>query len=152
MEVTVDIAIRPLTGKDVKQIVAIEDTFLKNPMLCMTSDPLDVKNSCESGYSHAMTINDEIIAYVLCYANEYDVAFVDKVFVKPKHRGRKLQNTLLMATLAELLKHHIRDIYSMVSPTNNASLRNFEAAGFKISHKTECNGFPRKVLKYEVDN
>ncbi len=143
---------RALTSGDLQQIVAIEEASLDCPTLCLKSEIADIEKSCSSGCSPAILVNGEIIAYTLCYHNEYGVAFVDKCYVKPKYRGHGHQKHQLQVCQLELLKVGVKTAYAMCSPFNVHSLRNFEDVGFTKSHDTVCNGQKRIVLRYEVGN
>lgn len=151
-KLSAEVSFRELTSKDVRQIVSLEQSLLKDPALCLKSDLSDIEKSCSCGCSHALTVNDEIVAYTLCYANEYGVGFIEKCFVSLRHRGQGLQKHLVTMCLLELCRRGVRDVFTMTSPYNEASLHNFESVGFRKFNEVRCGGFQRIVLKYEIGN
>lgn len=151
-ELPVGVSFRTLTSKDVQQIVSLEQSALRDPALCLKSELADIEKSCSCGCSHALTVNNEIIAYTLCYANEYGVGFIEKCFVALKYRGSGFQKFLVATCLLELCRRDVREVFTMTSPFNEASLHNFESVGFRKFNAVKCGGFQRIVLKYEIGN
>ena len=153
MERQETLEVRRLTGEDFKQIVDIENASLNNPSMCMKSDLMDIDNSCFCGCSHAAFMDGRIVAYVLCYCNEYGVAFIDKCWVSPEFRGRGLQRSLVGDCIQIIMRRQLaKYIFTMCSPRNTISLFNFYKVGFKRSHSTMCYGHQRTVLRYEINN
>lgn len=147
MEITAQLELRELRISDLSGILLSEREHLTDPNICLQSVREDIVKSLHSGLSFGAFLNDMPIAYNLSYCNEYCIGFVEKCFVHPSYRGRGLQSTLLMATLAAMMNRGIIAAYALASPDNPWSLRNFKARGFEVVGKTEIDGHKRLILK-----
>lgn len=147
MELNANIESRALRRSDLQKVLYSEREHLCNPTECLRSTRQDVVKSLRSGMSYGAFLNGELIAYNLCYDNEYRIAFVDKCFVHPNHRGHGLQSTLLMMNMAAMRQKGIINAFAMASPNNVWSLRNFRARGFEVVGEIEFEGHKRLILR-----
>lgn len=143
-----DIEMRFLVLGDMEAINQFEST-LTDGSSCLRSDEHDILESLKGECSIGMFEGERLVAYSLAKWNDYGIAYIDKCFVAPAFRGRGFQIGMLSANLLALNGKKVHEIWAMVSPTNNASLRNFSSVGFLEYMDITCDGFPRKLLKYK---
>lgn len=148
MKLTAKIEFTMLRLSHLQKVLSSERVHLFEPSECLRSTRKDVVKSLRSGMSYGAFLNDELIAYNLCYNNEYCIAFVEKCFVHPNHRGHGLQSTLLMMSMDAMRRNGIINAFAMTSPNNIWSLRNFRARGFDTVGEVEFQGYKRLILKY----
>lgn len=147
MEPTAKIDFRVLRRGDLQKVLSSEREHLCDPAECLRSTRQDVVKSLRAGLSYGAFLNGELIAYNLCYDNEYRIAFVEKCFVHPNHRGHGLQSSLLMMNMSAMRKKGIINAFAMASPNNVCSLRNFRARGFETVGEIEFQGYKRLILR-----
>lgn len=145
----VPIEVRPLAIKDIAEIDSLEVSLCNNDM-CLKSDYEDIIRSLNSGCSYGVIVGNKIEAYSLALFTDYGTAYIDKCFVSPNHRGHGLQYKLILANLLGLASNGAREIYTMVSPKNKASIKSFTNAGFSIKREMKCHGYDRLILKWEL--
>lgn len=133
-------------------IVAMERSHLNNPKECLRSEEHIITESLNSGCSVGVYEGEELIAFSLCYFNEYGVGYVEKCFVMQDKRGRGYQFKMLEVNKSLLEIKGVHTIYTMVSPSNWGSIKSFEKAGFKEFKKIEFKDEERLVMKYETDS
>lgn len=138
-----------LLTKDLPRIVALEREHLQDPGICFRSSKSDILKSLQSGVSIGAFTDLKLIAYTLCYYNEYRIAFVEKCFVHPAYRGRGLQASMLDSAMNAMREDGVISTYTMASPSNVWSLRNFKARGFEVVGRTEIYGHKRLILKHD---
>lgn len=143
-----EIEIRTLRRCHLQKVLSSERVHLCEPSECLRSTRQDVIKSLRSGMSYGAFLKDELIAYNLCFDNEYRIAFVEKCFVHPSYRGNGLQSSLLMKSLAAMRQKGIINAFAMASPTNVWSLRNFRSRGFESVGEIEFQGYKRLILRH----
>lgn len=146
LEVT--ISIRALKEDDIPSVLFLEDTYLTDPSMCLRSSVDDVDKCIWSGLSIGIFCDNKLVAYCLCYDSDYSIGFIEKCFVSPDWRGRNLQHRLLELSMSIMRRRGLLNIYSMVSPDNVWSMRNFNNVGFKVFDKKEFEGYKRVILKW----
>lgn len=146
LEVT--ISLKVLKQDDIPIVLFMENTYLTEPSICLRSSVECVDKCISSGLSIGIFCDKKLIAYCLCYDSDYSVGFVEKCFVHPYWRGRNMQRQLLELSISRMMYGGIVNIYSMVSPDNVWSMRNFRMVGFKDFCKKEFEGYKRVILKY----
>ena len=144
---TAQLEFRELHIDDISVILLSEQEYLNDPNTCLRSTREDIVKSIHSGMSFGAFINGQLIAYSLCYYNEYRICFIEKCFVHPAYRGNGLQSSLLMMNMATMRNKGIINAYTMASPSNVWSIRNFKERGFNVVGKTEIDGYKRLVLR-----
>lgn len=147
MEPTAKIDFRVLRQGDLQKVLSLEREHLCDPAECLRSARQDVVKSLRAGLSYGAFLNGELIAYNLCYDNEYRIAFIEKCFVHPNHRGHGLQSSLLMMNMSAMRQKGIINAFAMASPNNVWSLRNFRARGFETVGEIEFQGYKRLILR-----
>ena len=121
--------------------------------ICIRSDYEDILKCLKSRCS--IGIQDEklgIVACSLAYYTEYGTAYIEKCFVHPNFRGKGLQRQMLGYNIELLKGFGVCEIFTMVSPLNKISEKNFNERGFKLKREIMYNGVIRNILKYEADN
>lgn len=137
-----------LDKHNIFDIVEYENS-MEDEKLCMRSTNADIDKSIESKCSVGVLYEGRLIAYSLCYFNEYGVSFIDKSFVLEKFRGLGIQRMMMDKNISLLKDKGSFVCYSMVSPENIASLKNLEKCGFSITRKIIANNHERYCLKNE---
>lgn len=145
---TGDFAYVILDGNNISDIMEYENS-LNDENLCMRSTNDDIKKSIKSECSVGVLYEGRLIAYSLSYINEYGISFIDKCFVSEERRGSGLQEKMINLNLMLLKDKGSFVCYSMVSPKNTASLKNFEKCGFSITRKIVANNQERYCLENE---
>jgi len=133
-----------------EEIKGNEREYLNNPAECLQSDEEDIIRCLASGCSLGIFCKGSLIAYSLAYFTDYGTAYVDKCFVVPQFRGNGYQYKLLEKQIEKLQSKGVRDVYAMTSPSNIASKKSFEKAGFRYLRETVCHGEKRIILKVEL--
>ncbi len=144
--VEVTISVRTLNKDDIPSVLFLEDTYLTDPSMCLRSSVDNVDKCISSGLSIGIFCDNKLVAYCLCYDSDYSVGFVEKCFVLPEWRGRNFQLHLLKLSISRMICGGVVNIYSMVSPDNVWSMRNFNKIGFKDFDKKEFEGYKRVIL------
>jgi len=147
LKFTEDRAFVILDKNNASDILEYENS-MNDDSMCMRSSNEDIAKSLLSGFSVGLLVAGEIVAYSLCYVNEYRLAFIDKCYVSEAYRGQGLQAEMIMLNL-ELIKEVSFACFAMVSPKNEISLKNLKKCGFVISREAVCNGSERYILKNE---
>lgn len=145
----------PLCNNHLYSVMKIEESGFGEDGNCFSSDKSDVVKSINSECSSCVVNNDELLAYSLAYYDEYGVGYIEKCYVKEDIRGFGLQKELVKDNLKRLVSKGVSDVYSMCSPSNKASLKNFISVGFKVLREVEYMSKKRLILKwslYEGDN
>lgn len=142
--------VKSLSMSDILDIEKMEQTLLPNPDMCFASEPEDIAKCLESGCSYGLFVNDKLAAYSLAYFTEYGTAYVDKCFVHSDYRGNGFQYVLLNSNIAKLISNGAQEIYAMVSPKNEASIKSFVNAGFSFKRDSKYKGIERLILKWEL--
>ena len=142
-------AMRLVVLRDLEAINQFEST-LEDGATCLRSDEHDILDSIKGGCSVGMFNGEELIAYSLAKWNDYGIGYVDKCFVAPAYRGQGIQKGMLSENLLALVGKKVHEVWAMASPSNIASLRSFFYVGFQEYKDITCEGFPRKLLKYNV--
>lgn len=145
----------PLSEQYMDKVIQIETAGFGDDASCFSSDISDIVKSIKSGCSSCVVSDGELLGYSLAYCDEYGVGYVEKCFVKEDIRGFGLQKELVKDNLKRLVTKGVSEVYSMCSPTNKASLKNFVSVGFRIMREIEFQGEKRLILKwsvYEGDN
>lgn len=142
--------VKPLSMSDMSLVEDLEFMFLSDPDLCLVSDKGDIERCLGSGCSYGLWLGGDLVAYSLAFFTEYGSAYVEKCFVRQDYRGNGFQKLLLGLNLDALLANGAIVVFSMTSPDNLPSLRNFAKAGFVVSHETKYKGKCRIILKREL--
>ena len=133
---------------------AIIDEYERNmpymPNVCFVSEPQDVVKCLQSGCSYGLWFDEVLVAYSLAYFTEYGTAYIDKCFVNQNYRGNGSQYILINANLAELVSNGAQEVFTMTSPSNEASMKSFTNAGFVFKRDTKYKGQQRIILKWEL--
>jgi len=80
-----------------------------------------------------------------------EVANIKLIIVKQEFRGNKLQGLLIKKLIEESKQKQIKILAATISPKNNASVKNFERAGFKYyTTKNKYNNYPRLVYYLNI--
>ncbi len=129
------------------RIVEIEKQYINNPEECIRSSEKDIANCLSSGCSYGLFDNGKLVAFSLCYHSDYCTGYIDKCFVAPQYRGKKIQRSLLNRNIEALRSKGVDEIFAMVAPGNKASLRSFWAVGFEIKKIMTFENVERLLLK-----
>lgn len=133
-----------------REFEVIEQACLVSDKTCFRSSQEDIRKCINSDCSVSVMQSGEIAAYSLCYHTEYGTAYIEKCLVLPAFRGQGLQRKMLAYNIDLLHGRGVVDIYTMAAPTNEPSVKNFEAVGFRVIRKTIYRGQVRLILKYET--
>lgn len=122
---------------------------LDNHEICMKSSNEDIRKCINSESSVGVLHEGELVAYSLCYKNEYGISYIEKCFVSDKYRGGGLQEQMINYNLLLLKEDYSFVVYSMVSPYNLASTKNFKKCGFSFIKSIKVGGLSRNILVNE---
>lgn len=134
----------------INTITDIEESSLSDFEQCMKSEREDISKSLQSGCSYGVFSNGYLVAYSLCYKSDYGTGYVEKCFVSPSHRGRGYQRKMLQKNIRALVENGVYNIYTMVSPSNPVSQKNFESVGFRVEKEIKYNGLFRYIMRLNI--
>lgn len=126
-----------LTIRNLKEVREMEDDLrtIYPPSLVIASTLAEVSQCIDSGYSYGIFEAKKLVAYVLCYKDDYHFsAFIEKTNTLPSHRGRGYNSKLMKAVTRAVRIDRLSFLVAMVSPANLNSIEAFKAAGFN-QHK-----------------
>ena len=125
--------IRQLTINDISQVFKIEEEVGKiDVSLVIKSTNEEILKCINSKKSTGIFAEEELIAYTLCYTDEYEsIAYIEKCATKENHKGNKYHIKTLNLCLDFLSKEDYILAIALVSPTNLASMKNFKNCLFE---------------------
>ncbi|OFY43987.1 MAG: hypothetical protein A2X18_07610 [Bacteroidetes bacterium GWF2_40_14] len=147
------IKVKPLTSclGNLLSIIRIEREFIKEENTCFRSSKSDISKCLKSMASVGLYENNKLIGFVLAHFTEYGTGYIEKVFVVPELRNKGCMKQMMNESMSLLFKNGVKEVYTMVSPENEVSLKGFVDCGFWYSWGTVYNGKKRLVLK-RIDN
>lgn len=145
---TYDFAYVILDENNISDIMEYENSLIDDN-LCMRSTNEDIEKSIKSECSVGVLFEGRLVAYSLCYLDEYGVSYIDKCYVSDDRRGSGIQVEMVELNLSLLQEKGAFISYAMVSPDNIASNKNFERCGFTLAKVRDVNGFKRNILANE---
>ena len=135
------------TREILQQVLLLEREYLKDEELCLRSSELGIIKCLSSKCSYGIFDYGRLVAFSLCYHSEYSTGYIEKCFVHPDYRGRGTQKLLLNKNLDALKIRNVDEVFAVVSPYNEASLKSFTRVGFVFKKNTECQNHRRLLLK-----
>ena len=163
--------IREATIDDLEAVIALQDSVydaLDNKNLFAMESREELEESLKEDKCFCVIKDGEIVAFSILvaprisYRNfgnylEYDderllkTASVDTCFVSPKHRGKHIQQKLILKRLEAARLAGAIEAISTVDPENVNSLNNLKKCGFEVVEKmTLYDGLNRYVVKVEL--
>lgn len=138
------------SDKILLKVMEIERQYVTDEEMCIRSDEQDIAKCLSSGCSFGVFVDGEIVAFSLCYHSDYCTGYVDKCFVMPEYRGRRLQCAMLERNIEALSCCGVDEVFAMVSPKNMASFKSFSRVGFKEKKRMFFSDVERLLLKLEI--
>ncbi len=162
---------REATIDDLEEVIALQNSVyeaLPNKDLFAMESKEELEESLEKDKCFCVIKDGEMVAFSvlvvsrISYRNfgnylNYDddrllkSASVDTCFVSPNHRGKRLQQKLILKRLDAARMSGATEAISTVDPENVHSLNNLKSCGFKIAErKTLYGGLNRYVMVMEL--
>jgi ribosomal protein S18 acetylase RimI-like enzyme len=123
---------RILTLDDISKVFSIETEVGKMDVsLVIKSTESEILKCILSNLSIGVFHKEKLLGYTLCYVDEYEsVAYIEKCATKEEYRGGGIHSATLSKCLNILREKNYIVAMALVSPTNSASMKNFQNCGF----------------------
>lgn len=125
--------IRTIDVKDFYEVERLErNVKLLDNSIAIVSTKEEIVKCLDSGLSSGVFINGELVCYDLAFADEYKaVSYSEKSYTKKEHRGKGYMKMTIEWLIDISKEKDYVYVMCMVSPTNIASTKVVERAGFK---------------------
>lgn len=111
----------------------------------------EIMKCLDSGHSYGVFIAKRLVAYVLCYEDDYKFsAFIEKTNTLESYRGKGYNYALMDKVERSLKLESISFMVAMVSPFNAGSLAAFKKVGFSEHKKVQYQKEKRVIVTKQL--